>query len=335
MGKILMAEGLTFDDVLIIPKYSEVSSRSDCSTYLPFLTNKIPVIAANMDTICDFKMAGYLCKNGAIGAVHRYMSIEEMNNGIDSFYKKFPKSEPLIISVGAVANDVDRIDALLKRNEEIFFCVDIAHGHSVMMKETIEYIKDSNPFSDIIAGNVATQEAAFDLFKWGATYVKVGIGPGSVCTTRIKTGVGVPQLTAIMECSKAGPIIADGGIRTPGDVAKAIAAGAHMVMIGSMFAGTDMTPGWDRNKQIVEYRGMASKEAQLKFKGKYANEEGVSVTVERKPKGSTLQVLKDIEEGLKSAMSYVGALDLNEFRQKAQFIRVSNHTVIENHPHFK
>ncbi len=352
----MIQEGLTFDDVLIVPGYSTIRSRSesecDTATRLGAFDFSIPICSANMDTITDSKMAKAMAWQGGLGIFHRYMSVDEARDRVSKMrlfqITNSHFSPPIVISVGTVDKDKERIDVIIDSQAE-GICVDIAHGHSIQMAETLDYIRGRGYKGLLIAGNVATRHGAVFLKSHGADVVKVGVGPGSVCTTRIKTGCGVPQLTAILNCSRGWDhtvppdinVIADGGIRTPGDAAKALAAGARAVMIGGMLAGTDCVPGWIQPSGVLHerkiiYRGMASKEAREAFTGQEAiNAEGISTTVHAKAVGSTEQVIKEITEGIRSAMSYVGASNLDEFHKRATFIRVTPATVVENSPHFK
>ena len=346
MSKFTANKGLTFDDVLIVPKYSEIKSRSDVITTRG--TIGMPLIPANMDTITGVAMWHHIAKQGGFGILHRYMPIEELKvclASIDLRANKegFDPSGEYFVSVGILDNDKARIDELIEQNSNdchfcvVNYCIDVAHGDCRAVLDTIEYIRNGDcSLPIIIAGNVATKDAARRLFKAGADIAKVGIGPGSVCSTRIKTGVGVPQLTAIMECAQEGKIIADGGFKHVGDCVKALAVSKNVIgcMSGSLFAGTDLTPIWEGVGIHCEYRGMASKEAQIAFKGKFANTEGISSTLYGKPKGSTQDVINEFLEGLRSAMSYVGCTEMLDFADCCQFMEVSSHTSMENIPHF-
>ena len=351
MKRINTEPALTFDDVLLVPQYSSLLSRSEADTCWklgPFEFTA-PVVAANMDSICERKMMSKMAQLGGLGIHHRRCPVEDYS-AILSWWKdmKIPGTSrgPLALSIGSIHADTKKIDWCVKPGNCDIICIDIAHGDSIHMLDTLTYIRDKGFTGPIIVGNVVTPEATRCLLEHGATMVKVGVGPGSVCTTRIKTGCGYPQLSAVMNCAEAGPIIADGGIRTPGDVAKALAAGAKAVMIGGMLAGTDCVPGWDeawaRHKEIgldtpprIVYRGMASKEARQAVGETPTNAEGVSKTVECKPQGSTEAVIIDIIEGVSSAMSYSGALTLEEFATKSQFVRVTSTVQAENIPHFR
>ena len=338
-----MKKAYSFDDVLIVPQYSEISSRSDCGTLprLPLLDMKIPIFAANMDTICGTEMIKKMHKLGGMGILHRYMKITETHNTISDWKDTDGK---LIVSVGSIVQDKRRIDMIIewatssrtsKPLTDLGICVDIAHGDSKNMVDTLLYIREEGFVGVIIAGNVCTYTGAVRLFDNGADIVKVGVGPGSACTTRIKTGCGYPQLAAIAECSKAGPIIADGGIRHYGDAAKALAVGADAVMIGGLLAGTDGTPFWSETPSCseLEFRGMASKAARKSCGNDGRNAEGVSVTVPWRPEGSTEEVIVELVEGIQSAMSYSGATTLVEFRTKSQIIQTTTSIMKENSPH--
>jgi IMP dehydrogenase/GMP reductase len=351
---------LTFDDVLIKPKHSQVLSRNQP---LNWKLGKYhffhPIIPANMDTISGVKMLENQCKTKGLGIHHRYSSLQEYSGLRHLFDRDASFYGPLALSVGSIHSDQERIDWCIDNADII--CLDIAHADSIHASDTLNYIRRQFT-GPIIAGNVCTPEGTRFLLEHGATMVKVGVGPGSVCTTRIKTGCGYPQLEAIARCAEMGPIIADGGIKTPGDAAKALAAGASAVMIGGMFAGTDCVPGWDEAQKQVEdilkryptgperdyhlgrdfvvpqpritYRGMASNEARAASGQQAKNAEGVSKTITCKPVGSTTQVLEDLFEGIRSAMSYNGSETLNHFARTAEFVRVTSSSQVENHPHF-
>jgi IMP dehydrogenase len=335
---------LTFDDVSIIPRESDIASRQgDLSWSLGDFKFKIPIISSNMTTVTGQKMAMTMAAMGGLGIVHRFMSPEEQLKITYSIrFNHLTKSSPVCHSVGSARNDQDRIDFLIQNNAADILCIDMAHGNNTHhMRYTIRYIRNSGFKGPIIAGNVAGKGAADNLIEWGADMVKVGIGPGSVCTTRIKTGVGVPQLTAI-GCNTynprfwdgpSAPVIADGGIRYPGDASKALVAGATSVMIGGMLAGTDCVPGWDNSEQILYHAGNASKSVKNEFTQDSSNTEGVTKMIERQPLGSTEAVITEICEGIRSTMSYVGASNLRELYERGQFNRVTANAVAENHPH--
>lgn len=330
--------GLTFDDVLMVPARSDIRSRRD-----PQLTSKLtknfsiqtPIISANMDTITEFEMALAMDQLGAAGILHRFITIEEQASQARRLKENGVKT--ISGSVGVGDDFKNRAKALIDAGVNII-TIDIAHGHSIQMVETMKWLKDQYPQVDIIAGNIATPDAARDLIEAGADSIKVGIGPGSMCTTRIITGCGVPQLTAIALCAEVAdqygvPVIADGGIRTSGDMVKAFAAGANIVMLGSMLSGTIETPGEIQNGK-KRYRGMASRSAQDSWRGGVPEGmapegESTQVTV----KGHVKDVILEITGGIRSGMSYVNATTIAEIREKAIFIEMSANGVAESRAH--
>jgi len=321
----------TFDDVLLEPQYSELKSRSeaDPSTEIMGLKLKAPILSANMDTITEFRMALAMNTAGGLGVLHRYAKPLTVCEWIGGLNRRGAVAVP---SIGVQPEDIAALELYIGAGAR-HVCIDIAHGDCLAMVEMIKYIKSKYSIK-IMAGNVATRWGARRLFKAGADVVKAGVGGGSLCTTRLVTGHGVPQLHAIMECAPEGPIVADGGLRHSGDIVKALAAGAKAVMVGSLLAGTEETPGGELNKPR-QYRGMASEEAQLAFKGAVQNgiAEGVAKTVPHK--GSVWPVIQALLGGIRSGMSYSGARTLQELRECARFIDVSTNTLIENHPHGK
>jgi len=331
---------LSYDDVLIKPLRSRISSRSEVSLESEFCGNKfsIPIISSNMDTITEANMAKKMSALGGLGLIHRYMSVEKQIGFLSGWENNLG---PIAVSVGTLKNDKLRIDTTIDyiinmsslRTKNAIICVDIAHGHSEHMIDTIKYIRRNGFSGGLMAGAVCTPEGTRDLLDAGADIVRVGIGGGSVCTTRVKTGCGYPQLSAVMECASVGPIIADGGIRTPGDAAKAMAAGAKAVMLGGMLAGTDCVPGWMPHASYMRFRGMASAEAREAFGQAGVNAEGVSCDVPTKPPGSTETVITEVAEGIRSAMSYSNSVNLKEFNDKAEFVLVTSSTIAENNPH--
>ena len=330
--------GLTFDDVLIVPAKSDVRSRRT-PLLKTQLTKKIqidvPFISANMDTVTESEMAIALGRLGGLGIIHRFMPIDQQ---VQETHKI--KESGLIniaASVGVSDDFKERSAALVKAGANIL-TIDIAHGHSVAMMETLKYLKDSFPQVEIIAGNVATPEGASDLIEAGADAIKVGIGPGSMCTTRIITGCGVPQLTAIAMCQEVAsksntPLIADGGVRTSGDAMKALAAGASTVMLGSLLAGTIESPG-EIKKGYKLYRGMASKSAQVSWRGELPEgmaPEGESTFVPCK--GHVKDVIHELCGGLRSGMSYINAISILEIHDKANFIEMTSTGLRESVAH--
>jgi IMP dehydrogenase len=331
---------MTYDDVCLVPQYSTIKSRDNVSLEGGSLQLKIPFISANMDSVTESTMAYSMYKNGGLGIIHRFMSLDKLKQEIDAFYKNVPNAyENLCLSVGVSEKSYQSLDFLLEKAKNI--CIDIAHGHSDHVINMVKTIRRKNSRTIIIAGNVATPLATKQLAEAGAHVIKVGIGPGAMCTTRVVTGHGIPQLSAIDACTKTAlpygvEIIADGGIRNSGDIAKALAAGANYVMLGSLLAGTDEAPGkviFIDEKPYKEYRGMASFNAQ-KAIGKDETRivpEGASML--KKCKGPVSEILFQLAGGLRSALSYSGSHNLDEFRNKAQFIRITSASRVEGEPH--
>lgn len=332
-----MNQAITFDDVLLVPQFNPYESRKDVSTRNYDVTENfsltVPVISANMDTITEHKMANFMSSKGGIGALHRFMSIEDN-------IKEFELSlKHAIVSVGVSKEEIERAEALYDAGA-IYFCVDVAHGHAAYVGRMLTALRSK--FKDnifIIAGNVATYKGAEFLADNGADMIKVGIGGGSVCSTRIKTGFGVPNLTAIQDCARVDrSIVADGGIRNSGDIVKALAFGADFVMIGSMLAGTEHTPGdpviGNDGRYYKTYRGMASKEVQDDHRGgmsEWKTAEGVSTQVPCRFDAD--QIIADIVGGLRSGLTYAGAKNIQELQQKLEYVLVSNAGRIESLPH--
>jgi IMP dehydrogenase len=468
-------EGLTFDDVLLVPKFSDITSRSQTNLDTKLSRNislNIPLISANMDTVTESRMAVAMAREGGLGIIHRFLTIEEEKNEVlkvkrsgsvmienpyiispeqtikdainymkqkgvsgllvtDSesklvgilthrdvmfesestllvkdvmtkdvvtgkasldldeakeilrknrieklplvdeskhvkglittkditnienypFASKDKKGRPLVgAAVGVKGDFMERTESLLDAGADVIV-VDIAHGHSENAVSTIRHIKKAFPESELIAGNVATASGTEDLIKAGVDAVKVGVGSGSICITRVVTGSGVPQLTAVLDCAKVGqkhnvPIISDGGIRTSGDVTKALAAGASAVMVGSILGGTDESPGsflTKNGKRFKIYRGMASFYASLGRKSKESGNisieddlndyvaEGVEAMVPYK--GSVTDILKQLTGGVRSGLSYCGAHTIKQMQENAEFIKMSNAGFVESQPH--
>lgn len=336
--KFSHGEGLSFDDVLIVPQFSDIGSRKDPNTQTTFFKGQnyflnIPILAANMDTVTEHAMMIAMYDAGASGVIHRFMTPDEqVQQGLKCMDTMPRHRVPMAIGT---SDGMERAELLIKHGFTTLV-IDIAHGHS---KSVIELIKNLKSTYDchVVAGNVATPDAVRRLEGAGADAVKVGIGPGAACSTRAVAGVGYPQLSAIWNCSQAAtvPIIADGGIKTSGDIAKAIAAGASAVMIGSLLAGTTQSPGTVINNQKV-YRGMASFAAQVVR----AHKQGLSIEEQNVVAegesgfvpyvGDAQDLVRKLNGGLKSAMSYVGAKDLQEFRNKTEFVRVTQAGIYES-----
>ena len=349
MIMIPIKEALTFDDVTLVPKYSEIlPSEVDTSIKLTkFLKLKIPLLSSAMDTVTESKMAIAIATAGGLGIIHRNLEIKKQVNEV----KKVKKLRLLVgAAVGAGPREAKRAKALLKENLDMIV-VDTAHGHTKKVFEIINFIKKiKNKKTALCAGNIATPEAAKFLLKLGVDVIKVGIGPGSICTTRLVAGIGVPQLSAILNVRKGTKnkdvkIISDGGIKYSGDLAKAFAAGADAVMIGSLFAGTDETPGKlikKNGKLYKSFRGMGSVGAmnkgsadryfQLKQKdqSKYVPEgvEGLA-----KYKGKVDRVIFKLVGGLRSSMGYLGSKQIKYLRNKPQFVKITKAGFYESMVH--
>ena len=329
---------LGFKDVLIRPKRSTLKSRSLVvleRTYT-FLHSQrqwsgVPIIAANMDTIGTFEVAEVLAEHRMLCAIHKHYSLEEWNAFLDR-QNSADIYERIMVSTGVAEEDFDKLSKIIKQHPElVFICIDVANGYAEAFVEFVIKVRQAFPDKTIIAGNVVTGEMVEELLLSGADMVKVGIGPGSVCTTRVKTGVGYPQLSAVIECADAahglgGRIISDGGCVCAGDVAKAFGGGADFVMLGGMFAGHDESGG-----QLVErggqqfklYYGMSSDTAMKKHAGMVANyRASEGKTVEVPYRGPIEETVKDVLGGLRSTCTYVGASALRELSKRTTFIRV-------------
>lgn len=331
-----------FDDLLLVPRFSRIQSRSsvDLTTRLGPLDLTMPMISANMDTVTEANMARAMEALGGFGIIHRYLKPEERLEQV----RLISDLRFRAISVGVTASEIEFGKDLIRAGANIL-CLDIAHGHCEMMETALKTLRafaltvpveKFAPLKQLvlIAGNVATPEATADLDLWGADIIKVGIGPGSMCTTRVVTGAGYGQLSAISDCREATKkgLIADGGIRTSGDATKAFAAGADAIMAGRLLAGTDEVPEWALEKG--SFRGMASSDAQGKFYG-YAftdrHPEGVSVKISRQ--GPVSAVIGPFLGGLRSGLSYVGVTNLKDLREFAEFVECGNSVLLESLPH--
>lgn len=322
---------VSFDDVLLVPQYSDIESRSEVNLEceLGQWDFNLPVISSPMDTVTEIDMAEAMHEAGGLGVIHRYNSIDEQQKIVENLYGRLTlrgEEEPIACAIGATGDYLERAYAVVASGARIL-CVDVAHGHHTLMKNALTQLKKTiGDGVHLMAGNVATREGFDDLAKWGADSVRVGIGGGSICSTRLVSGHGIPTLQSVLDCAQSEfggvPIIADGGIRSTGDMVKALAAGADFVMVGSMLAGTDASPGdtfigKDKKKYKV-YRGMASRDAQTDWRGKSSTPEGVSTTIPYK--GSVVDTLKDIRGGICSGLSYSGARRISDFRCRSRFI---------------
>ena len=393
---------LTYDDVNIIPKYSELGSREDVKLNTRFTKNtelQIPIVTSPMDTVTELDMAKFMLDWGGVGVIHRFMSIEKQSKMMNSLFDQWKSfwtpfyeehnttheeeynewlkqvslwnspptksdwvdlkerfgfvderiqmddewlSRPLCGAIGVTGDYKERAQELVKNGCNVLL-IDIAHGHHVLLKNVTEELK--NEFGrnvEIIGGSIATKEATKDLCEWGVDGIRVGIGNGSLCETRIRTGVGLPLITVLSDvCSVADdysvPCIADGGIRYVGDVSKAIGAGADTVMLGSLVAGTKETPSdthkvgeWPNEKLFKKYRGSASLDSKSD-RGESNNVEGNSTIIPYK--GKVYRIISDIRDGLRSSFSYVGADNLLDFQAKCKFVRTTQAGQVEAKPH--
>jgi IMP dehydrogenase len=279
-------------------------------------------------------MAIKMAELGGLGIIHRFMSIQEQVEISERWrFSSAHGNQPLAHSLGVVKKDKERYDVLVAERAADILCIDIAHGAQTQMLDSITYLRSIGFEGTIISGNVCTHAGAAALMHAGADVVKVGVGPGSVCTTRIKTGCGMPQLTAVDDCASF-PVIADGGIKKPGDAVKALAVGASAIMIGGMLAGTDCVPGWHEDLSYITYAGSASSHTKVNFGLPDENAEGIVKQVKTKPMGSTEKVIENIMEGVRSGISYNGSTSLQELFDNAEFVRVTPAGVVEASPHF-
>ena len=391
-----MKKYLTYDDVNIVPKYSELNSRDDVELTTRFTKNRklhIPIVASPMDTVTEEDMAIEMMERGAVGVIHRFMSIKKQSrmmqslhykwdsffnigdgkersadNDYDEWYKKLhnkskiSKSDyedlkdygmftddmaetdrmwrnlPLCAAVGVTGDYLERAKELVLNGCNVLL-IDVAHGHHKNVGDAIEEIKSKISNIEVIAGNIATRDGAEFLCEKGADGIRVGIGNGSLCETRIRTGVGLPQVSVLLDVYSVCddwdvPIIADGGIRNVGDVAKGLGCGADTIMVGSLLSGTKESPGqiekqgqWPNEKLFKKYRGSASRDS----KGNDKNVEGNHKVIPYK--GKVNRILNDIEDGIKSSCSYVGANNLEEYRSLVEFVEVTYAGQIEAQPH--
>ncbi len=329
---------VSFDDVLLQPNYSDIESRSEVNLghRLAFNDLTLPIISSPMDTVTEHNMASSMASLGGFGIIHRYNTIKQQVQMVETVaanLARFPGA-----AIGVSGDFLDRARELHEVGTNVV-CIDIAHGHHVLMERALKTLKDAfGSALHIMAGNVATLTAFNDLADWGADSIKIGIGGGSICSTRIQTGHGVPTLQSVLNCAQSDRdalLIADGGIKTSGDAVKALAAGAHFVMLGSLLAGTDESPGEihtdiDGYKYKV-YRGMASQEAQMQWRGSVSSLEGVSTTIPYK--GSVTGIIEDLRVGIRSGFSYSGARNLAELHEKATFIQQTPAGQLESSTH--
>ena len=338
-------ETLTYDDVLLVPQFSDIASRKEVDLSVEGFSDfklSFPVISSPMDTITEYEMCLQMAIAGGFGVIHRYNSVEDQ---VNIAHKCHAAQIPFGAAVGVKDDYLNRATRLVEEAGTKILCVDVAHGHNKIVGQAISKLRTI--FDDkvhIMAGNVATLEGVDFLADSGANSVKIGIGNGSICSTRLETGHGVPSLTAIMECATTTRdvrLIADGGIKKSGDIVKALAAGADAVMLGSMLSATDATPGdkipvFDNGPVALptyykKYRGMASSEAQMDWRGHVSSNEGVTSLI--KFRGETAEVLRNIGNQLRSGLSYSGCRTIGELHRKAKFIKQSNAGQFESSTH--
>ena len=345
-----MKKSLTYDDIQLVPRYSQIPSRNDIKLHT-LLSRRYgllnPIVASPMDTVCELEMAFKMYLLGGVGCIHRFNSIEEQSNIVKNLYERIfssdlPKVEwnvgcgipPIMAAIGVSEDDKERAKSLVEAGCNVLL-IDVAHGHHKNVKKMIEWCKENlDEKVDIIAGNIATKESALDLEEWGVDGLRVGIGGGSLCTTRLKTGFGIPNVSCLEDVISVAktPVMADGGIRSSGDISKALALGASQVMLGSLIAGTDEAPG-----QIIEttnglykrYRGSASLETKVTHGQQTRNVEGESTTIPYK--GGVKFIVNGLIDGVKSALSYGGAQDLEHYNPS--YVVVTNSGLNEAKPH--
>ena len=394
-----MRKYLTYDDVNIIPKYSEVKSRGDIDLSTRFTKNttmSMPIVSSPMDTVTEYKMASEMLDRGGVGVIHRFQSIEKQseqmkrvwkqwdswynignpnkdrtdhNRIFDEWYKgirhwnspptktdyedlhellwfadeaekdeKYWSKRPLCAAVGVKGDYLERAKELVLNGCNVIL-IDVAHGHHKLVGDAIEEIKSKISNIEVIAGNIATGDGAEFLCEKGADAIRVGIGNGSLCETRIRTGVGLPTITSLFDVYSVAdrydtPVIADGGIRNVGDVCKGLGSGADSVMVGSLLSGTKESPGqiekqgeWPNEKLFKKYRGSASRDSKSNDKNVEGNHKVIPY------KGKVKRILSDIEDGIRSSCSYVGANNLEEYRSLVEFVEVTNAGQVEARPH--
>lgn len=360
MNGKLLKEGYTFDDLLLVPSFSTVVPKDVClKTQLSGkLQLKIPICSAAMDTVTESAMAIALAKAGGLGFIHKNLSVEDQATMV-ALVKSIQGDDQAAVdekgyllcgaAVSVNAYSLERVKALVDAGVDVI-TVDSAHGHSLGVIDTIKTIHNAYPLLDIVGGNIVTAQAAIALIDAGASILKVGVGPGSICTTRVVSGVGVPQLSAVNDVYEVAKlrnvaVIADGGIKLSGDIVKAIAAGADAVMLGGLLAGTEETPGdiiEVYGKKVKTYVGMGSLSAMQRgssdryFQGgqtelKKLVPEGIEATVAYK--GAMADVVYQMMGGLRSGMGYCGCADIAHLKTEARFIKITNAGLAESHPH--
>lgn len=331
-------EAVTYDDLLIVPQYSDIKSRSevDIGSVLKGVSYSLPIMSSPMDTVSEVEMLVAMDELGGLGVLHRYNTVDEQVRMVEEVFSR--RVSNFAVAVGVSGDYLERVATLVDIGVETF-CLDVAHGHHILMKNALKTLRQKfgNRIT-IIAGNVCTLEGVNDLADWGADAVRCNIGGGSICSTRIVTGHGLPGLQTIFDCARTDrdvKIIADGGIKTSGDIVKALAAGADFVMCGSLLAGTSESPGQlvvlPGQPPMKEYRGMASKDAQMSWRNRTSTPEGVASYIPYK--GSVSGIVQDLEGGIRSGLSYSGARNLTELRNKVEWARQTSAGTQESGTH--
>lgn len=335
MIKYSERKSLCFDDILLVPQYSNIPTRSDID--ISMHGYDFPIVASPMDTVCEWQMAKSVVDEGGIAIIHRYMDTAERIIQIENVDIRSHNKEGLGVGLSSLeCFDTNFIDDAINAGCQ-WFCIDTANGHGEAAIRAVKHLRAYYPGINIMVGNVSTARGFAQLADAGADAVRVGIGGGATCKTRIVTGHGIPTLQSIIDCAEYKKskniktiIIADGGIRNSGDIVKAFAAGADMVMLGSMLAGTDESPGliYDGYKT---FRGMASRDAQIDWRGTVSVDEGITTKV--KYKGSVKEIFDQIKGGIRSGCSYTGVTNLSELSSKAVYTEVSPLSKNESMPH--
>jgi len=334
---------LTFDDILLLPQYSDIKSRSEVtlsSEISKGIELRVPIIASPMDTVCGRTMSKKMADFGGLGIIHRYNSIDKQAAMVSEASDGGAKT--VGAAIGITGDYLERARELISAGASVL-CLDVAHGDHLLMHVALHNLKDKyGHLVHLMAGNVATYTGAFALAQLGAHSIRVGIGGGSICSTRIQTGHGMPTLASVVDCTRIKDkfpdvkIIADGGIKNSGDIVKALAAGADFVMVGSLLAGAAEAPGdviHQMGKKLKSYRGMASKDAQMDWRGNVSSLEGIATVIPYK--GPVIDILQGLENGIRSGLSYSGARNLNELKENAEFVRQTQSGLAESNTHIK
>ena len=334
---------LTFDDILLLPQYSDIKSRSEVtlsSKISEGIELRVPIIASPMNTVCGATMSKKMAEFGGLGIIHRYNSIDKQVAMVSEASDDGNKT--VGAAIGITGDYLHRARELISAGASVL-CLDVAHGDHLLMHVALHNLKDKyGHLVHLMAGNIATYTGAYALAQLGASSIRVGIGGGSICSTRIQTGHGMPTLASVIDCARIKDkfpdvkIIADGGIKNSGDIVKALAAGADFVMVGSLLAGAAEAPGdviHQMGKKLKSYRGMASKDAQMDWRGNVSSLEGIATVIPYK--GPVIDILQGLENGIRSGLSYSGARNLNELKENAEFVRQTQSGLAESNTHIK